>query len=94
MTEKRFVAVYRCVKCKGVLSGHEISHSDGVCPYCGYDSGGTLVNCNKSVEEREIDTGLPVRIPRASRGQFADLSGSNAGCLILLAAAFAIGAML
>jgi predicted RNA-binding Zn-ribbon protein involved in translation (DUF1610 family) len=49
----RYVAVYRCTKCKARLSNHELMYSSGVCPYCGHvtPTRGTVCDYEKSVEQ-------------------------------------------
>lgn len=45
--EKRFRAVFKCVKCRAELSQHERVYNNGVCPHCGNASEGTIVAASK-----------------------------------------------
>ena len=44
----RWVAVWRCKECKAQLTYNQKMYSDGVCPFCGEDSGDTIVNVVRS----------------------------------------------
>lgn len=46
-----FRAVYCCKECGKRLTDDEVMYSDGVCPYCGYVSDGTICDYIKQSEE-------------------------------------------
>lgn len=38
----RFISKYHCIKCHGVMSFHQVIHSQGLCKMCGYISNSTV----------------------------------------------------
>lgn len=59
MTDKfqyKYKAQYTCIACSHVLSDRERCYHDGVCPFCGHVTNGTVCDTDKlSVDTSEID---------------------------------------
>ena len=47
----RYIVEHRCVKCGHKFSNRDMIHSDGVCPYCGNISRGTICDSDKVAVE-------------------------------------------
>jgi hypothetical protein len=48
------ILVRHCSECDHKLSDNQYSYSNGVCPYCGNDSGSTFVSIVRRVKEVEV----------------------------------------
>lgn len=44
----KYVSIYHCVVCERQLSRIERLYNDGICPYCGYASKGTVADTLKT----------------------------------------------
>lgn len=45
----KFTSVNKCVNCEAKLTSHQEYYSNGVCPYCGRVSSGTICDTKKVV---------------------------------------------
>lgn len=60
-----FVAVHKCKTCDVKLDDHTRTHRDGVCPYCGAISEGTVIDTYKDTEARPYPSAWVQLIPYA-----------------------------
>lgn len=58
----RFIAVFRCACCKHILTHNQRFNSMGVCPFCGENSRGTIVDSITESVPVEIKPGIFDRI--------------------------------